>query len=100
LNQVFELNRLPYGPYPEGDSTDARDDRGKQVKTRSEEGTSNGKAMIAAIRKRKINVEGTVGEKIGPKASRLFVEEFSLGRARVSRSLSLRPRSEKHLHAC
>jgi hypothetical protein len=29
LNHVFELNSLRYGPYPEGDSTDAGDDRGK-----------------------------------------------------------------------
>jgi hypothetical protein len=48
LNQVFELNSLPYGSYPEGDSTDAEDDRGKQVKTRSEEGTSKGKYVVAA----------------------------------------------------
>jgi hypothetical protein len=47
------------------------------VKTRSEEGTSKGKAMIAATRKRKIEVQGTEDEKMGPKASRLFVEELT-----------------------
>jgi hypothetical protein len=76
LNWVFELNSLPYGPYPEGDSADAGDDRGKQVKTRSEEGTSKGKAVVAT-RKRKIDVQGTEGEKMGPKASRLFVDELT-----------------------
>jgi hypothetical protein len=35
FNRVFELNGLRYGPYPMGDSTDAGDDRGKKVKTRS-----------------------------------------------------------------
>jgi hypothetical protein len=48
LNQVFKLNSLPYGPYPEGDSADAGDDRGKQVKTQSEEGTSKRNAVVAA----------------------------------------------------
>ena len=76
MNWVSELNSLPYGPYPEGDCADAGDDRGKQVKTRSEEGTSKGKAVVAATRKRKIDVQGTEGEKMGLKASRLFVEEL------------------------
>ncbi|KAL5681710.1 hypothetical protein ACJX0J_008095, partial [Zea mays] len=31
LNRVFELNNLPYGPYPEGDSADSINFRGKQV---------------------------------------------------------------------
>jgi hypothetical protein len=33
LNRVFELNNLPYGPYPKEDSGDTVDLRGKQVKT-------------------------------------------------------------------
>jgi hypothetical protein len=40
LNRVFEMNSLSYGPYPEGDSIDAGDDRGKQVKPQPQEGTS------------------------------------------------------------
>jgi hypothetical protein len=39
LKCVFELNKLPYGPYPEGDSADAGDDRGKQVKPQADEGS-------------------------------------------------------------
>jgi hypothetical protein len=77
LNRVFELNSLPYSPYLEGDSADAGDDRGKQVKTRSEEGTSKGKAVIAATRKRKIDVQGTEGEKMGRRPLTLFVEELT-----------------------
>jgi hypothetical protein len=30
LNRVFELNSLPYGSYPEGDSVDDGDDRGNK----------------------------------------------------------------------
>jgi hypothetical protein len=70
------LNSLRYDPYPEGDSDDAGDDRGKQAKPRSEEGTSKGKAMVTATQKRKIDVKGTEREKMRPKASRLFVEEL------------------------
>jgi hypothetical protein len=65
LNRDFELNSLRYGPYPEGDSVDAGDDRGKQVKSQFEEGTSKGKAMVTATRKRKIDVQGTEGGKDG-----------------------------------
>jgi hypothetical protein len=46
------------------------------VKTWSEEGTSKGKVVVAATRKRKIDVQGLEGGKMGPKASRLFVEEL------------------------
>jgi hypothetical protein len=53
FNLVFELNSLCYGPYPEGDSADAGDDRGKHVKTPSEEGTSKGKGVVAATRRGK-----------------------------------------------
>jgi hypothetical protein len=48
LNRVFELNSLPYGPYQEGDSTNTGNDQGKELKTRPEEGTSNGKVVVAA----------------------------------------------------
>jgi hypothetical protein len=71
LNRVFELNKLPYGPYPEGDSTDASDDRGKQVKQRTDEGTSKEKAPVAATRKRKL---GMGDDETVPRASRSFVE--------------------------
>jgi hypothetical protein len=47
------------------------------VKTWSEEGTLKGKAVIAATRKRKIEVQGIEDEKTGSKASRLFVEELT-----------------------
>jgi hypothetical protein len=77
LNRVFELNSLRYGHYLEGDFADAGDDRGKQVKTRSKEGTSKGKNVIAATRKRKIEAKGMERETAGPKASRLFVEELT-----------------------
>jgi hypothetical protein len=46
LNRIFELNGLWYGPYPEGGSADAGDDRVKKVKTRSDKGTSNGKVVL------------------------------------------------------
>jgi hypothetical protein len=75
LNQIFELNGLWYDPYPEGDSADAGEDRGKKVKTRSGEATSKGKAMIAATRKRKIEAKGTEREMV--RASRFYVEELA-----------------------
>jgi hypothetical protein len=46
------------------------------VKTQSEDGTSKGKALVVATQKRKIYVQGMEGEKMGPKASRIFVEEL------------------------
>jgi hypothetical protein len=76
LNRVFELNSLPYGPYPEGNSTDVGDDRGKQAKPRPEEGTSKGKAVVAATRKRKLDLQGTGDDETGPRASGIFVEEL------------------------
>jgi hypothetical protein len=69
LNRVLELNCLWYDPYPEGDSADARNDRGKLVKTRFEEGTSKGKAVITSTWKRKIDVKGTEREAAGPSAT-------------------------------
>jgi hypothetical protein len=51
LNRVFELNGLRYGPYLEGDSTDAGEDRGKKVNTRLEEGTSKGRLWLQRLRK-------------------------------------------------
>jgi hypothetical protein len=56
---------LRYSPNPEGDCADAGDDRGKQVKTQSKEGTSKGKAMIAVAQKREIDVKGTRGKRWG-----------------------------------
>jgi hypothetical protein len=100
LNRVFELNSLRYDPYLEGDSTNAEDDRGKQVKTQSKGGTSMGKVVVVATRKRKIDVQGTEGEKMGPKASRLFVEELMGMCARpgeVMTSLELRETSSRML---
>jgi hypothetical protein len=100
LNRVFELNSLRYGPYLEGDSVDAEDDRGKQVKTRSEEGTTKGKDVVVATRKSKIYVQGTEGEKMGPKASRLFVEELtgtSAGPGEAMTSSKLRETSSRML---
>jgi hypothetical protein len=82
LNRVFELNSLWYGPYLEGDSADAGDDREKKVKTQSEEGTSKGKTVITTTRKRKIEAKGTEREMVGPKASRFFIEELTVTCAR------------------
>jgi hypothetical protein len=47
------------------------------VKTRSKEGTSKGKVVVATTRKRKIDVQCTEGEKMGPKAFRICVEELT-----------------------
>ena len=73
FNCVFKLNKLPYGPYLEGDSTDVGDDRGKQVKPQADEGSSKEKASIAAARNRKIGM-GDV--ETGPRATWSFVEEL------------------------
>jgi hypothetical protein len=73
LNRVFKLNKLPYGPYPEGDSTDAGDYRGKQVNPRAGEGPSKGKAPVATIRKRKL---GMGADESGTRATGHFVEEL------------------------
>jgi hypothetical protein len=76
LNHVFELNSLPYDPYSEGGSTDAGDDQGKQVKTESEEGILKGKVVVAAARKRKLDLQGMGDYETGPRASGIFVEEL------------------------
>jgi hypothetical protein len=61
LNHVFESNGLRYGPYPKEGSTDGGDERGKKkVTVRENEGCSKGKAVVAATRKRKIEVKGTM----------------------------------------
>ena len=73
LNRVFELNKLPYGPYLEEDSADAGDDRGKQVKPQGDEGSSKEKAPVAAARKRKL---GMGDDETGPRATGSFVEEL------------------------
>jgi hypothetical protein len=99
LNWVFELNSLRYSPYSEGNSADAGDNRGKKVKTQSEEGTSKGKVMIAATRKRKIEAKGTDKETARPKASRFFFEELAGHVLGIGR-LWLRPNSRKHLREC
>jgi hypothetical protein len=49
LNHVFELNKLPYDPYPDGDSADADDYRSKQVKPQDDEGPSKEKALVPTI---------------------------------------------------
>jgi hypothetical protein len=73
LNRVFELNNLSYGSYPEGDSGDTADRRGKQVKSSADEGPSRDKAPGAALRKRKL---GTAGEESGLRATGCFVEDL------------------------
>ena len=57
LNRVFELNRLPYGGYPEDDAAVAVDRRGKKPVVVAEEGPSQEAAP--ATKKRKIGT--TVG---------------------------------------
>jgi hypothetical protein len=73
FNRMFELNNLSYGSYPEGDSGDTADRRGKQVRSSADEGPSRDKAPGAALRKRKL---GTVDEKSGLRATSCFVEEL------------------------
>jgi hypothetical protein len=73
LNRVFELNLLLYGSYPEGDSADTADRRGKQARPSADEGPSRDKAPGAAVRKRKL---GTVTEKSGLRASGHFAGEL------------------------
>jgi hypothetical protein len=61
LNRVFECNGLWYGPYPKEGSIDAGDERGKKkVTVWADEGCSKGKVVVAATRKRKIEVKGTM----------------------------------------
>jgi hypothetical protein len=57
-NRVFKRNGLRYGSYPEGGPTDARDDRGKKVITRSKRHLER-EGCDAAIRKRKMEAKGT-----------------------------------------
>jgi hypothetical protein len=73
LNRVFELNHLSYGAYPEGDSADTADRRGKQTWPSTDEGPSRDKAPVAATRKRKL---GTSAEDLGLRASGHFVGEL------------------------
>jgi hypothetical protein len=99
LNRVFELNSLPYGPYPEGDSTDVGNDRGKQVKIRPAEGTSKGKTVVVATRKRKMDLQGTGDDEMGPRASGIFVELMGTcaGPGEVMSSPKLRETSSRML---
>jgi hypothetical protein len=73
LNRVFELNHLSYGDYPEGDSADTADHRGKQTRPLADEGPSRDKAPGAAARKRKL---GTTPEDLGLRVSGHFVGEL------------------------
>jgi hypothetical protein len=77
LNRVFELNGLQYGPYPEGVLLMLGMTEWKKVKTRSEEGTSKGKAVIAATRKRKMEAKGMERIMARSRASWCFVEELA-----------------------
>jgi hypothetical protein len=70
---VFELNHLSYGSYPEGDSADTADRRGKQIRPSADEGPSRDKAPGAVARKRKL---GTATEEMGLRASSHFVGEL------------------------
>jgi hypothetical protein len=74
LNRVFELNHLTYGGYPEGDSANIADRRGKQTRPLADEGPSREKAPGATARKRKL---GTLPEDLGLKASDHFVGGFA-----------------------
>jgi hypothetical protein len=69
-NHVFELNNLPYGPYPEGYSDDTADLRGKQVKHSADEGPSRDRAPGVAVRKRKL---GMTDEELGQRATDCFL---------------------------
>jgi hypothetical protein len=51
LNRVFELNHLSYDSYPEGDSADTADRRGKQIRPSANEGPSWDKAPGAFARR-------------------------------------------------
>jgi hypothetical protein len=73
LNRVFELNNLPYGSYPEGESTDTADRRWKQVRPSADEGPSRDRAPGVAIRKRKL---GTVAKESGLRATGHFIEDL------------------------
>jgi hypothetical protein len=77
LNQVFELNVLRYGPYLEGGSADAGDDRGKKVKTRSDECSLKGKVVIAVTQKSRIEVKGTKRTLVGPRVFRCSADELA-----------------------
>jgi hypothetical protein len=70
------------------------------VKTQPEEGTSKEKVVVAATQKRKIDSQGTWDEKMGPKASRLFVEELTgtcVGPGEVMSSPELQETSSRML---
>jgi hypothetical protein len=53
LNHVFELNRLPYGGYPEDDDAVVGDHRGKRAAA-ADGGSSRGNVPAAAGKKRKL----------------------------------------------
>ena len=70
------------------------------MKTRPEEGTSKGKVVVVAPRKRKIDLQGTGDDKTGPRASRIFVEELMgmcVGPGEVMSSPELRETSSRML---
>jgi hypothetical protein len=60
FNRVFELNRLPYGGYPEDDTAVAVDRRGKKPAAAAGEGSS--REVVPAVKKRKL---GTAAEGLG-----------------------------------
>jgi hypothetical protein len=68
------------------------------VKTQPKEGTSKGKAVVAATQKRKIDLQGTRDDEMGPRASRIFVEELMRmceGHGEVMSSPELRETSSR-----
>ena len=60
-------------PTRKGDSADAGDDRGKQVKPRADEGTSKEKAPVAAAQMSKL---GMGDDETGLRATGSFVDEL------------------------
>ena len=59
MNEVFELNRLPYGGYPGDDAAADADRRGKKPVVVAEEGPS--REVAPATKKRKLGTAVGVG---------------------------------------
>jgi hypothetical protein len=73
LNRFFELNQLLYGAYPEANSANTADRRGKKTRPLADEGPSWDKAPGAVAKKREL---GIVAEDLGMRASGHFVGEL------------------------
>jgi hypothetical protein len=91
LNRVFELNILPYGPYPEGTLLTSGTIEENKWKPDLKRAPQRERLWLQVLKKEN-RCARYRGEKMGPKASRFFAEELTetcAGTEEVMTSLEL-----------